>query len=67
MCIRDRGRVENVFNAMNHVVPSHLMDRNLFPFQTLQATGLADAAGDRAFDEDDSCGAPQGIVLRRQD
>jgi tRNA 2-thiocytidine biosynthesis protein TtcA len=60
------GRVENVFKAMNHVVPSHLMDRNLFPFQTLQATGQPDAAGDRAFDEDDDCGTPQGIVLRRK-
>ncbi len=61
------GRVENVFNAMSHVVPSHLMDRNLFPFQALQATGQPDAAGDRAFDEDDDCGAPQTIMLRHSD
>jgi tRNA 2-thiocytidine biosynthesis protein TtcA len=33
------------------------MDRNLFPFATLQPTGVADAAGDRAFDVDD-LGAP---------
>jgi hypothetical protein len=33
------GRIENLFNAMAHVVPSHLLDRNLFPFETLQATG----------------------------
>ena len=50
------GRVENMFTAMSHVVPSHLMDRNLHPFTTLQATGMADASGDIAFDEDDSCG-----------
>ncbi len=52
------GRVENMFSAMNHVVPSHLMDRNLHPFTTLQATGMADPGGDRAFDADDSCAAP---------
>ena len=52
---RHPGRVENVFSAMQNVVPSHLADRNLFPFPALQATGVADANGDRAFDEDDGC------------
>ena len=52
---RHPGRVENVFSAMQNVVPSHLADRNLFPFTELQATGTADPNGDRAFDEDDSC------------
>lgn len=52
------GRIENMFNAMAHVVPSHLMDRNLFPFTTLKATGTPDPAGDKAFDEDDDCKAP---------
>ncbi len=47
------GRVENMFTALGNVVPSHLMDRNLYPFTTLQATGVPDPAGDRAFDEDD--------------
>ena len=52
------GRIDNMFNAMAHVVPSHLMDRNLYPFATLQATGLADSAGDRAFDDDEGCQTP---------
>jgi len=52
------GRIDNMFNAMANVVPSHLMDRNLYPFATLQATGVADAAGDRAFDDDDGCETP---------
>ncbi|MEP7102792.1 MAG: tRNA 2-thiocytidine(32) synthetase TtcA, partial [Burkholderiales bacterium] len=52
------GRVDNMFNAMSHVVPSHLMDRNLYPFATLQATGAADPAGDRAFDDDEGCDTP---------
>ena len=51
------GRIDSMFNAMNHVVPSHLMDRNLYPFTTLQTTGTANPAGDRAFDDDD-CATP---------
>jgi tRNA 2-thiocytidine biosynthesis protein TtcA len=46
------GRVENMFNALGHVVPSHLMDHGLFPFAGLRTTGVADADGDIAFDED---------------
>ena len=55
------GRIDNMHRAFAHVVPSHLMDRTLFPFETLVPTGIADPAGDRAFDEDDSelC-APSG-------
>ena len=40
---------------MGNIVPSHLMDRNLFDFAGLKASGVADAGGDRAFDADD-CG-----------
>jgi tRNA 2-thiocytidine biosynthesis protein TtcA len=50
------GRVDNLFKAMGNIVPSHMMDRNLFSFTTLQATGRPDAGGDRAFDEDEGCG-----------
>jgi tRNA 2-thiocytidine biosynthesis protein TtcA len=57
------GRIDNMFNAMAHVVPSHLMDRNLYPFTTLQATGVADAAGDRAFDDDDDCAPPAPATI----
>lgn len=49
------GRVDNMFNAMQSVVPSHLMDRDLFNFTGLKATGAPDASGDIAFDED-PCG-----------
>ena len=51
------GRIDNLLHAMGHVTPSHLMDRNLFPFSTLKANGLADAAGDKAFD-DEPCSVP---------
>jgi tRNA 2-thiocytidine biosynthesis protein TtcA len=50
------GRIDNMHRAFANVVPSHLLDRALFPFQTLQPTGLADAGGDKAFDEDDEDG-----------
>jgi tRNA 2-thiocytidine biosynthesis protein TtcA len=48
----DPGRVDRIFDAMARVVPSHLMDRKLFPFAGLRPTGVADAEGDRAFDGD---------------
>jgi tRNA 2-thiocytidine biosynthesis protein TtcA len=60
------GRTENMFHALTRVVPSHLLDRELHPFATLAATGVADPQGDKAFDEDDDagCGAPSPIRLR---
>ncbi len=55
---RHPGRIDNMLRAMGHVVPSHLMDRNLYPFTTIQPRGVADPAGDKAFDDDDPCGPP---------
>ena len=52
------GRVDNLFTALGNVVPSHLMDRNLYPFATIKASGVADPLGDRAFDEDEGCATP---------
>jgi len=43
------GRTDNLLKAMANVVPSHLMDRNLFSFATLQR-GEPDATGDDEFD-----------------
>jgi tRNA 2-thiocytidine biosynthesis protein TtcA len=53
------GRIDNMASAMGRLTLSHLMDRNLFPFTTLQAQGVADPQGDKAFDEDDGCAEPQ--------
>lgn len=50
------GRIDNMFRAMGHIVPSHMMDRALFPFETLKPTGTPYAGGDIAFDEDAGCG-----------
>ena len=54
------GRVDNIFAALSTAVPSHLMDRNLFDFANLKATGVADADGDIAFDED-ACASTAGM------
>ena len=46
------GRVDNIFSSLSTVVPSHLMDRDLFGFADLKATGEAMPNGDIAFDEE---------------
>ena len=58
------GRIDNMFNAMAHVVPSHLIDRKLYPFQTIRSTGVVNPEGDKAFDEEDEC--PPADVVRLQ-
>nr|WP_051378862.1 tRNA 2-thiocytidine(32) synthetase TtcA [Derxia gummosa] len=52
------GRVDNVFRSLSDLVPSHLMDRRLYPFETIRATGVADPDGDIAFDDPDGGCAP---------
>jgi tRNA 2-thiocytidine biosynthesis protein TtcA len=52
------GRVENTFNALARVVPSHLMDGRLFDFAGLRADGGPRPDGDIAFD-DQPCEAPE--------
>jgi tRNA 2-thiocytidine biosynthesis protein TtcA len=51
------GRIDNMLHAMQHVTRSHLMDRRLYPFTELQATGVPDSGGDIAFD-DEPCTPP---------
>lgn len=61
------GRVDNMFTAMGNIVTSHMMDRQLFPFQTIKATGTPDPNGDIAFDEEEHCGPAEpaaGSVIR---
>ena len=47
------GRVENMANALQNVVPSHLLDGALYDFKGAHATGVADDNGDKAFDAED--------------
>jgi tRNA 2-thiocytidine biosynthesis protein TtcA len=55
------GRVENIFSSLSTVVPSHLMDRDLFGFADLKATGVAAKDGDIAFDEE-PCAPPTNVI-----
>ena len=48
------GRLDNMATALANVVPSHLLDRRLYPFTTLATTGIPDRNGDKAFDDDDN-------------
>jgi tRNA 2-thiocytidine biosynthesis protein TtcA len=57
------GRIDNMANAMQRVMPSHLADRSLYPFASLKPTGVADPGGDKAFDADDTCGSAGGTVV----
>ena len=63
------GRIDNIFTAMGNIVPSHMMDKKLFPFETARATGQAEPDGDIAFDDDESCAPPTAsssvITLQR--
>jgi tRNA 2-thiocytidine biosynthesis protein TtcA len=63
------GRIENMFSAMGNITLSHMMDRNLYPFATIKPTGVADAAGDKAFDDDESCAtpAPDAVIRLKLD
>ena len=63
------GRLDNIFTAMGNIVPSHMMDKKLYPFMTLQTTGAVNPDGDRAFDEDEDCATPaaQPIRIQRED
>ena len=45
------GRIRSIAAAMQAVTPSHLMDRSIYPFATLRASGAPRDDGDIAFDE----------------
>jgi tRNA 2-thiocytidine biosynthesis protein TtcA len=57
------GRLDNMFSALQNLVPSHLADPAHFDFQGLSATGVADPDGDKAFDHDEfeSRTGPSGL------
>lgn len=47
------GRVENMFKALQNIVPSHLLDGGLYDFKNAKASGQSDAQGDKAFDREE--------------
>ena len=50
-----------MFSALQHVVPSHLMDGDRYDFKGLRATGVANDEGDKAFDPEEFP-APMGLA-----
>lgn len=56
------GRLDTIFGALGRIVPSHLMDREAYPFAGLQATGIPDPDGDRAFDGDADADADAAVA-----
>ena len=56
------GRVENMFNALQSVVPSHLLDGTLYDFKNARATGQANPEGDTAFDREEFAAPPAGLA-----
>jgi tRNA 2-thiocytidine biosynthesis protein TtcA len=64
------GRIDSIFGALGNVVPSHLMDRGLFDFAAVKASGIPTADGDIAFDVDpaleraaEAAGASSGVPV----
>ena len=47
------GRIENMFSALQNIVPSHLMDGKRHDFKGIRTTGVLEPDGDRAFDADE--------------
>ena len=47
------GRIENMFRAMQNVVPTHMLDPKLHDFKNAKATGVANPEGDMAFDHEE--------------
>ena len=52
------GRTENMFSALQNVVPSHLADGTRYDFKGLTVTGVASDDGDKAFDPPQFPAAP---------
>jgi tRNA 2-thiocytidine biosynthesis protein TtcA len=44
------GRLDNMFHALQHTVPSHLLDPQLYDFKGMKATGVPPEEADMAFD-----------------
>jgi tRNA 2-thiocytidine biosynthesis protein TtcA len=57
------GRRENMFTALQNVVPSHLLDAAQFDFKSVAATGVEEPDGDIAFDTPEMPVAPTVMQL----
>lgn len=58
------GRIESMFQGLSKVTPSHLLDRDLYPFQTLTPTHVPNPDGDQAFDFENPAPTAHTLVFR---
>ncbi len=56
------GRIETMFQAMQNIVPSHLIDKNLFDFAALSKETVLHSEGDLAFDKAAIPTTPVGLA-----
>jgi len=61
------GRIETMFNAIQNVTPSHLMDHQLFDFKSINSTSGVIDGGDIAFDKPDIPAVPQALAIAPDD
>ena len=58
------GRIENIFRSISNVAPSHLMDRELFPFAELTNAMQVDMDSETLFDEPEVSPMPQQSPIK---
>lgn len=58
------GRIENIFRSISNVAPSHLMDRELFPFADLTNEMQIKMESETLFDEPEVSTLPQSAALK---
>lgn len=56
------GRIETMFQAMQNIVPSHMIDKNLFDFKQVTRENAALFASDTAFDKESVPATPVGLA-----
>ena len=54
--------IKSMFTAMSNVVPSHMLDRELFDFNTYTLADSGAIAGDTLFDPDEQPGQGGSVV-----
>ena len=70
ICNWDRrfpGRIETMFNAIQNITPSHLMDHKLFDFKSINSSSGIIDGGDIAFDKQDIPAVPQSLAIEPDD
>ncbi|TXH98500.1 MAG: tRNA 2-thiocytidine(32) synthetase TtcA [Rheinheimera sp.] len=56
------GRIETMFQAMQNIVPSHMVDKNLFDFTAVSKERAAEFSSDTAFDKESVPSKPVGLL-----